>query len=86
MEYIIGFLLGSIFMFLVFIIPNTARGVLRIDHSNPEKDIYRFEVGDFDKLNKKRKIVLKVDNNAKLSHKKQWLLWEYVLFIFLERS
>lgn len=44
-------------------------GVLKIDHSNPEKDIYRFEIDDLDKLNKKKHVVLKVDHNADLSQK-----------------
>lgn len=43
-------------------------GTLRIDHSNPEKDIYRFEINDFDALSKKKRIVINVDNDANLSH------------------
>ncbi len=42
-------------------------GTLRIDHSNPEKDVYRFEIDDLDKLSTKKHIVLKVDNTADLS-------------------
>ena len=42
-------------------------GTLKIDHSNPEKDIYRMEFDDLDDLSKKTRIVLKVDNNANLS-------------------
>ena len=42
-------------------------GVLRIDHTDPEKDVYRFDIVDFDRLNKKKKITLKVDNSADLS-------------------
>ena len=44
-------------------------GTLRIDHSNPEKDIYRFEVDDLDNISKKKEIILKIDNNANLSQK-----------------
>lgn len=44
-----------------------SEGVLRIDHSNPEKDMYRFEISDLDGLSKKKHIVLKVDNYATLS-------------------
>lgn len=44
-------------------------GTLKIDHSNPEKDIYRIEIDDLDSLNKKKRIVLKVDHNADLSQK-----------------
>lgn len=42
-------------------------GTLRIDHFNPEKDVYRFDIDDLDKLGKKKRIVLKVDNHADLS-------------------
>lgn len=38
-------------------------GVLRIDQSNPEKDIYRLEIDNLDILPRKRKIVLKVKKN-----------------------
>lgn len=44
-------------------------GTLKIDHSNPEKDVYLFELGDIDALSKKKRIILKVDNNAVLSQK-----------------
>lgn len=44
-------------------------GTLMIDHSDPEKDRYLFDLGDnLDKLSKKKRIILKVDNNADLSH------------------
>lgn len=42
-------------------------GTLRIDHSNPNKDIYRFEINDLDSLNKKKHIVLTIDHHADLS-------------------
>ena len=44
-------------------------GVLRIDHSNPEKDIYRIDIKELDRLDRKRYVVLKVDNHADLSQK-----------------
>lgn len=44
-------------------------GVLKIDRSNPEKDVYRFVVNDIDKMAMKKRIVLKVDANADLSQK-----------------
>ena len=46
-----------------------ATGTLKIDHSNPEKDVYRFEIDDLDKLNTKTRIVLKIDHDANLSQK-----------------
>ena len=45
------------------------QGTLRIDHSNPEKDLYRFDIDDLDGLNKKTQIVLRIDHNANLSRK-----------------
>ena len=59
---VIGLLIGNLLW-------NVATdGTLRIDHSNPDKDTYRFEVNDLDNLGRKKRIVLKVDNYANLSH------------------
>lgn len=41
-------------------------GTLQID-SKGEKELYRFEINDFDALSKKKYVRLKVDNNADLS-------------------
>ena len=43
-------------------------GTLKIDCSDPGKDIYRLEVDDLDNLSRKRFIILRVDNKADLSH------------------
>lgn len=51
----------------VFIHVLWGHGTLQIDHSNPEKDVFRINVGDLDILSKKKHIILKVDNNANLS-------------------
>ena len=45
----------------------TARGTLKIDQSNPEKDLYLFEIDDLDELSKKKRILLNIDRNANLS-------------------
>ena len=60
--------LGSIFTSLIYNIGND--GTLKIDRSNPEKDIYRFDINEskFEKLHKKRYVTLKVDPNADLTH------------------
>lgn len=42
-------------------------GVLKIDHSNPEKDVYKFCIDDLDILDKKKSITIKIDHNADLS-------------------
>lgn len=53
---------------IIFYIINKV-GTLKIDHSDPEKDIYRIDINDLDKLSKKKLIILKIDNNANLSQK-----------------
>lgn len=70
MEWFWGFVAGVIveaIISTIFNIARTARGTLRIDHSNPEKDVYRFEIDDLDKLSKKKYVELKIDHNANLS-------------------
>jgi hypothetical protein len=62
----IGCIVGSIVTSVIFYV-RCHYGTLRIDHSDPEKDIYRFDVDDLDKLSKKKRIMLKIDNNADLS-------------------
>lgn len=72
MEYlfiIIGVLIGSIASNIIFFVSYRMAGTLRIDHSNPEKDVYRIEIDDLDGLSKKKRVILKVDNNANLSQK-----------------
>lgn len=44
-------------------------GVLRIDRSDKNKDLYLFEVKDIDKLANRKKITIRVDNKADLSQK-----------------
>lgn len=72
MEYlfaVIGVLVGLIISNIIFSIRYRKAGTLRIDHSNPEKDVYRIEIDDLDGLSKKKHVILKVDNNANLSQK-----------------
>ena len=63
-----GLLVGSLLCNLISIsYLRKYCGILRIDHSNPEKDVYRFDIDDIDSLSNKKRIVLKIDNNADLS-------------------
>ena len=65
--YIVGIIVGS---FISCMINNFKKsyGVLKIDTSDPEKDKYRICIyDDLDKLNKKKKILLRIDHNADLS-------------------
>ena len=71
MDYIsvlVGFIFG-VAITLIVRLNRTSFGTLRIDHSNLEKDIYRIDIEDLDKLSKKKVIMLTIDNNAHLSQK-----------------
>jgi len=63
---LLGIAIGVIITLVIYKL-RTVHGVLRIDHSNLEKDIYRFEVDNLDALSRKKYIVLEVDNYAELS-------------------
>lgn len=66
------FVLGFVLAILIDVVERLIlkpHGTLRIDHSNPEKDIYRFEINNLDSLNRKKRIVLKIDHHADLSQK-----------------
>lgn len=70
MEYIlsaaVGLVVGVVITIVVYSI-RTKSGVLRIDHSNPEKDIFRFDIDNLDDLTWKKRIVLRIDHDASLS-------------------
>lgn len=42
-------------------------GTLRIDRISSDKDVYRFEIDNLDKLSNRKYILMKVDPNADLS-------------------
>ena len=44
-------------------------GTLRIDKSDPKKDRYRLDIDNLDGLSKRKRIVIRIDNNADLSQK-----------------
>lgn len=67
--FLIGLVTGGSVVNCIFGIYYKSEGILRIDHSNLEKDIYRIEIDDLDRLSKKKHVVLKIDNNANLSQK-----------------
>lgn len=66
--YFAGFIVGSILTAVICLI-RSGFGTFRIDHSDPEKDIYRLDIKDIDSLSKKKHIIIKVDNKADLSQK-----------------
>lgn len=59
----IGIIISILLNFL-----KTSYGVLKIDISDSEKEMYRICLDDLDDLKKKKRIMLKVDSNADLSH------------------
>lgn len=70
MEYGIYLALVVVTTIIVKIILDrrSTMGTLKIDYSDPERDRYLFDLGDnLDKLSKKKRIILKVDNRADLS-------------------
>ena len=53
----IGVIISSIVLSLRYA---KIHGTLKIDNSNPEKDVYRIEIDDLDNLSSKKRIVLNV--------------------------
>lgn len=70
--YISGVITGIILYAIVYS-KLSVTGTLKIDHSNPEKDVYLFDIKDLDKLSKKRAL-LKIDHNANLTQNSQGIL------------
>lgn len=66
---IIGIVVGLVTSFIFTRILGTTHGVLKIDHSNPDKELYRFEIDDLSSLSKKTRIILNIDHDADLSQK-----------------
>ena len=65
---IIGVVIGIAMMYISNRIRSTS-GTLRIDHTNPDKDVYRFEINNLDALAKKKRVILEIDHDAVLSQK-----------------
>lgn len=72
MEYIyfaVGVFLGMLAYRLIYF-KFCPSGTIKIDTSNPEKDIYRFDINDpeeFYNLSKSKYVIFKVIPNSKLS-------------------
>ena len=63
--FVCGFVSSIVTMMVMYL--TSARGTLRIDHSNPEKDVYRIEINNLEDLSRKKRVILDVDNSAILS-------------------
>lgn len=62
-----GIVIGLIFGFFIGIAISTGKGTLRIDHSDPNKDRYLFEVDDLDHIRSKSRLVITIDHEAKIA-------------------
>lgn len=69
MDFLIYFACGLVSSLVTLLITylSSAHGTLRIDHTNPEKDVYRIEIDDLEALSRKKQVILHVDNSAILS-------------------
>lgn len=63
----LGIIIGSIMTRLILQV-SSAKAVLHIDHSNPEKDIYRLDLDNVCSMNKKT-LLLKIDHRANFTNK-----------------
>lgn len=63
--FIVGFIVGIFIM--AFGVLTLKVGTLKIDQISSDKDVYRFEIDNLDKLSKRKYILMKVDLNADLS-------------------
>lgn len=64
--FVLGVVVGLIIGLIIRHV-QTGNGILKIDHFNPEKDVYRFEIDNLDDLSEKKYIKLKIDHDADLS-------------------
>lgn len=64
--FLVGVIVGLLIAWIMYRL-KTTHGILKIDTSNIEQDIYRICIDDLDNLSKKKRVVLKVDPNATLS-------------------
>lgn len=62
----LGIVVGTIMTRLILQV-SSAKAVLRIDHSNPKKDIYRLDL-DTICSTKKKTLLLKIDHNANFTN------------------
>lgn len=65
---VVSSLVGSIVTLLIIFL-KSVHGTLRIDHSDPNKDIYRLDLNDLDVLTRKKQVILDIDHHANLSQK-----------------
>ena len=64
--FIGGFVVGGI-VYSLIIFSVCVSGTLKIDHSDPNKDVYRLEIDKLENLSNFKRVILKVNNNAHIS-------------------
>lgn len=64
----LGVILGSVIRTII-LYWQAGFGTLYIDHSNPDKDVYRFEIEDLDDIYKKSKLVMNIKHHRGSSQK-----------------
>lgn len=72
LDFLFWFTIGNVFGSCISAIiykRMKAFGILRIEHPEPEIDVYRIEVDNFDILTKKKKVILWIKDESNLSHK-----------------
>ena len=65
---VVSSLVSSIVTVLIIFL-KSVHGTLRIDRSDPNKDIYRLDLDDLDVLTRKKRVILNIDHHANLSQK-----------------
>lgn len=72
MEIFIGCIIGvvtySAILFIIGLTRNTW-GTLHVDHSDPERDVYRINIDNLDCLNDRKRVILYVKHDNKPSQK-----------------
>ena len=63
MHFIFGLILGlslGVFVSWVYIKRRFSNGYFRINETNPDKDVYKMIVNDFNKLHKRKYLLLRI--------------------------
>lgn len=61
--FLIGMIIGSIIIILIYF-GQTSMGALKINYTDPEKDVYRIHIDDLVGVEKKKRVMLKVINES----------------------
>lgn len=66
LAFLAGVAFGALISEVIWCI-QSARGTLKIDMNNPEKDVYRIDIDNLDVLSKKKKLVCDIEKGVDLS-------------------